>query len=156
MKILFQIVMFVFIASAAIAQSPADSIAIVKSFDSWNRGWADKNVALAIESYSDDVDWTNAFGDRFIGKDSLKKGLEFIFSLSFVMAGSSNKNEFTDINFLSSDIALVRSKLIRTGQQTSKGEIMPDRHINHLRVFKSIEGKWLIVSHLISEAKPKH
>ncbi len=83
MRILFQIVMFVFIASAAIAQSPADSIAIVKSFDSWNRGWADKNVALAIESYSDDVDWTNAFGDRFIGKDSLKKGSFpiFIFSI---------------------------------------------------------------------------
>ena len=130
---LFLLFTLCFITNSAIAQSSADSIAILKTFDSWSRGWAEKNVTLAIEAYSEDIDWTNAFGSRFQGKKSLKKGLEFIFSLPFVMAGNSVGNEFTDITFLNSDIALVRSKLTRTGQQTSKGEEMPDRHINHIK-----------------------
>lgn len=155
MRLLFQLLALFFISNHALAQTTADSVAILKIFDSWNQGWAEKDVTLAIKDYSEDVDFTNAFGDRFQGKESLKKGLEFIFSLPFVMAGNSSNSEFTDITFLSSDIALVRSKLIRTGQQTSKGKIMPDRHINHLRVIKLIDGEWKIVSHLISDANPK-
>ena len=100
-------------------------------------------------------DWTNAFGDRFQDRDSLQKGLKFIFSLDFVVAGTSGQNEFEDVTFLTPDIALLRSKLVRTGQKTSTGKAMPDRHVHHLRVLKRQEGKWQIVSHLISQSHPK-
>ncbi len=50
------------------------------------------------------------------------------------------------------EVALLRSKLVRAGQQTSTGETMPDRHIHHLRVLQRREGAWQIVSHLISQA----
>lgn len=137
------------------AQSDADRDAIMKTFDSWNQGWAQVDADLAVQDYSEDTDWTNAFGDRFEGRAELRDGLAHIFSLGFVMAGTSAKNEFTDIEFLSSDIAIVRSKLIRAGQQTSTGEPMPDRHINHLRVYQKRDGRWLIVSHMISQAQEK-
>ncbi len=127
----------------------------MKTLDSWNQGWADANATLAVQDYSEDTDWTNAFGDRFQGKDALREGLEFIFGLGFVMAGDSGRNEFTDIKFLSPDVALIRSKLVRTGQQTSEGEAMPDRHVHHLRVLQRRDGEWKIVSHLISQAKEK-
>ena len=117
--------------------------------------WAEKDAAVAVEDYSDDTDWTNAFGDRFQGKEELRKGLEFIFSLPFVMAGDSAGHEYDDITFLTPEIALVRSKLVRTGQQTSTGEAMPDRHIHHLRVVEKRDGRWQIVSHLISQAHQK-
>lgn len=137
------------------AQTEEDRSAILKVFDSWNQGWKDKDVDRAVADYSEDADWTNAFGDRFQGKPALKEGLDFIFSLNFVMAGDSAKNEYTDITFLTPEIALVRSKLVRIGQKTSTGKLMPDRHIHHLRVLEKRNNRWLIVSHLISQAQPK-
>ncbi len=141
--------------SLVTAQTEEDSKAILKTLESWNQGWAKKDAELAIQDYADNVDWTNAFGDRFQNRDDLKKGLEYIFSLDFVMAGSSGHNEFEDISFLTPDLALLRSKLVRSGQKTSEGEKMPDRHIHHLRVLKRSDGKWRIVSHLISQSHPK-
>lgn len=135
--------------------SETERDAVLATLDSWNRGWAERNAELAVQDYSEDIDWTNAFGDRFQSRGELKKGLEFIFGLDFVMAGDSRGNEFEDVTFLSPDTALLRSKLVRAGQQTSIGEAMSDRHIHHLRVLQKREGSWLIVSHLISQARDK-
>ena len=141
--------------SVARSQTAADSAAVLATLDSWNRGWAETDAELAVESYAEDADWTNAFGDRFQGRAALFDGLEFIFGLGFVMAGDSGANEFEDITFLTPDVALLRSKLVRAGQQRSTGESMPDRHIHHLRVLERREGRWQIVSHLISQAHEK-
>ncbi len=140
---------------AAVYGSDEDRAAILATFDSWNRGWKERDAALAVQDYADDVDWTNAFGDRFQGKPALREGLEFIFGLDFVMAGDSANNAYADITFLASDVALVRSKLVRAGQRRSTGEVMPDRQMNHLRVLQRREGRWLIVSHMISQAQEK-
>lgn len=140
---------------SAVAQTEADEAAILKTFDSWNQGWMEGNAELAVQDYAEDTDWTNAFGDRFQSKQSLQDGLEHIFSLGFVMAGNSAGNEYADVTFLSADIAMVRSKLVRVGQETSTGETMPDRHINHLRVLERRGDRWLIVSHLIAQEQPK-
>ncbi len=137
------------------AQTEADKTAILQTFDSWNAGWAEADADLAVQDYADDSDWTNAFGDRFQGKDSLREGLAYIFSLGFVMAGDSAGNEYNDVIFLSPNVATVRSKLVRSGQQTSTGEVMLDRHVNHLRVYQKRDGRWLIVNHMISQAKEK-
>ena len=142
-------------SSTCAAETDADKAAILKTFDSWNQGWAESDAALAVSDYADDADWTNAFGDRFESKTDLLEGLEYIFGLGFVMAGDSAANEYTDIRFLGPEIAIVRSKLIRSGQRRSTGDEMPDRHINHLRVYEKREGRWLIVSHLISQAQEK-
>ena len=145
----------ILLSGTALAQSEEDRAEILSTFDSWNQGWAESDVELAISDYAEDADWTNAFGDRFEGKAALREGLTFIFNLDFVMAGDSADNEFTDLRFLSEDIAIVRSKLVRTGQQFSNGEAMPDRQINHLRVYEKRDGRWYIVSHLISQAREK-
>lgn len=137
------------------AQTEADSAAILASLDSWNQGWAEADAGLAVQAYADDADWTNAFGDRVIGRDSLEKTLAFIFGLDFVMAGDSGGNVFEDLTFLTPDVALLRSKLVRVGQQMRTGETMPDRHVHHLRVFQRRGGEWQIVSHLISQAHEK-
>lgn len=137
------------------AQSEVDEEAILETFESWNRGWTEADADLAVQDYAEDADWTNAFGDRFEGRAALREGLAHIFSLGFVMSGDSAGNEYNDVTLLSQDVAMVRSKLVRSGQQTSTGEVMPDRHINHLRVYQRRNGRWLIVSHLISQAKEK-
>lgn len=140
---------------SAQSQSDSDKAEILETFKTWNRGWAERDAELAVSDYSENTDWTNAFGDRFVGKAELLRGLKHIFSLDFVMAGTSAENEFTDIVFIRPDVAIVRSNLVRAGQRTSDGKSMPDRHISHLRVYEKNEGEWLIVSHLISQAHPK-
>jgi len=129
--------------------------AVLKTLDSWEEGWKTKNAALAVRDYADDCDWTNAFGDRFEGKEALEKGLAFIFNLDFVMAGQDEGNNFEDVTFLTPEVALIRSTLVRVGQETGSGEVMADRRINHLRVLQKRHGRWIIVSHLISQAKEK-
>ncbi len=144
-----------FIPHTVSCQTVEDSEAVLRTLDSWNRGWAEEDAALAVEAYAEDADWTNAFGRRHQGREALKEGLEFIFGLGFVMAGDSGENEFTDLTFLTPDVALIRSKLVRTGQRTSTGEVMPDRHIHHLRVLQRRDGSWQIVSHLIAQAQER-
>jgi uncharacterized protein (TIGR02246 family) len=148
------LVLFCF-SAPALAQSSADRAEILKTFDSWDQGWAERDPELAVSDYAEDADWTNAFGDRFVGKEKLLEGLTFIFSLDFVMSGTSAENEFTDITFVKPDVAIVRSKLVRTGQRTSEGDVMPDRHINHLRIYEKRDGRWQVISHLISQAHDK-
>lgn len=138
------------------SQSAADSAAVLKVFDSWNQGWANGDASLAVKDYAQKTDWTNAFGDRVQGRDSLLKVMKFIFNLDFVMTGTSEGNEYADVTFLSPDIALLRSKLVRKGQTISTGAEMPDRHNHHLRVLqRQSGGDWKIVSHLISQAHEK-
>ncbi|MBT8484784.1 MAG: SgcJ/EcaC family oxidoreductase [Phycisphaerae bacterium] len=138
---------------AAIDHDEHDAVLAV--IDSWNEGWKTRNAALAVADYAEDADWTNAFGDRFQGRVDLLAGLEFIFSLDFVMTGDSAGNTYEDVTFLSDDVALIRSQLTRTGQMTGTGEVMKDRSINHLRVLQRRDDRWVVVSHLISQAKEK-
>jgi len=147
------ICVFLFSISTTVAASEEDEALILETLESWEQGWAHLNAELAVSHYAADADWTNAFGDRYQSKEELKKALEFIFSLDFVMAGESEGHEFDDITFLSSEVAVVRSKLVRANQQTSSGQLMPDRHLNHLRVYERRSGQWLIVSHMISQAQ---
>lgn len=151
--VLLTLIATLFAAGDVVADG--DKAAILATLDSWEEGWATRDASAAVRDYAEDTDWTNAFGDRFEGREALQKGLEFIFGLDFVMAGDSDGHQFDDIRFLSDTIAIMRSKLVRNGQMTSTGETMPDRHINHLRVYEKRDGRWLIVSHMISQAKPK-
>lgn len=156
MKSLISMLLACLAASCASTHHEAgDRAAILATLDSWNAGWATADAALAVEDYAADADWTNAFGDRFQGREALREGLEFIFGLGFVMAGTSSGNEYADVTFLTPDVALLRSKLVRTGQQRSTGAPMADRHVHHLRVLERRGGRWQIVSHLISQAQEK-
>ena len=145
----------VLLASCAATATHQSEEAVLATLESWNQGWAQRDAEIAVQDYADDTDWTNAFGDRFQGKDELLDGLTFIFGLDFVMAGESEENEILDVRFLSQDVALIRSKLTRTGQKFANGEVRPDRVIDHLRVLEYRDGRWVIVSHLISQAEQR-
>lgn len=105
-----------------------------------------------MQDYSVDADWTNAFGMRRIGRDSIRSLLEEVFDLPFVMAGNT-EYEYHDLRFVGSDVALLRSRAIRAGQQLPDGTVQEDRRINHLRVFERRDGHWSIISHLIGDER---
>ena len=136
------------------AQNVSADAGIESAIDNWYEAWETKDVELAIKNYAENVDWTNAFGDRVQSQTALKELLTRIFAMNFVMSGHS-ENQFNDITYLAENVAIVRSKVVRTDQKWSDKSSMDDRHINHLRVFELQDGEWKIVSHMISQAQAK-
>jgi uncharacterized protein (TIGR02246 family) len=129
----------------------ADSTAVLAAIANWERGWEAYDATLASRDYSDDADWTNAFGMRQEGRDSIRALLQTVFQVPAVNAGST-RYEFHDLRFLSANVAMVRSRATRTGQELADGTAEV-RRINHLRVFRKANDRWQIVSHLISDER---
>ena len=139
-------------AGAQATPTAADSAEILGAITNWDRAWEVQDVALAAQDYSDDADWTNAFGMRRIGRDSIRSLLEEVFDLPFVMAGNT-EYEYHDLRFVGSGVALLRSRAIRAGQQLPDGTVQEDRRINHLRVFERRDGHWSLISPLIGDER---
>lgn len=142
------------VAAPAVAQSvpAADSIALFSAMERWEEGWRVEDPALASQDYSDDADWTNAFGMRRIGRTAIHELLTEVFDLPFVMAGDT-EYEFHDMMPLGSDVILLRSRAIRVGQELPDGTVEEPRRTGHLRVFQRRGNEWLIVSHLIGDER---
>ena len=143
------------LCSVALGQNPtskSDQKLIEQIIENWNRGWQTVDAKLAAQDYSDNADWTNAFGIRKKGRYEIERFLTQVFSQSFVMAGES-KNVEQSVRFIKPDIAVVTTRVERAGQQTSSGEVLGSRQTSHLRVFVKSGGSWKIVSHLISDAR---
>lgn len=129
-----------------------DSTEIFAVIENWERAWALRDPELASRDYTDDADWTNAFGMRRIGRESIHDLLVDVFELPFVMAGDTDY-EYHDLRALSNEVVLVRSRAIRTGQQRPDGTVEEPRRTNHLRVFVRSEDRWAISSHLIGDER---
>lgn len=134
------------------AVSSADSATIFAAMERWEEGWRIEDAALASQDYSSDADWTNAFGMRRIGRAAIHELLGEVFEMATVMAGDT-EYEYHDMTPLGSNVILLRSRAIRTGQQLPDGTVEEPRRTNHLRVFERRSGTWLIVSHLIGDER---
>lgn len=140
------------VSVAQVATSKRDQALIEQVIEKWNRAWETKDAKLAAQDYSDDAEWTNAFGMKRTGRAEIEKILAEVFSLPFVMAGKSN-TVAQSVRFIKPDVALVATHVERTGQRTASGEELGVRQTSHLRVLMKSQGGWKIVSHLISDAR---
>ena len=132
----------------------ADSTQIVSHIQDWDESWNVKDYLLGAKWYAADADFTNAFGDKRKGKAAIESLLKEVFSLNFVMSGKSGTVE-QSFRYLPDNTVIVRSEIERRGQAMPDGSPMPVRKTSHQRVFVKKEGAWLIVSHLISDARDK-
>ena len=149
----------IFLLTAITGLAPAqdrvnrsDKNAIEQVIENWNKGWKSKDPKLAAKDYSEDADWTNAFGMTKKGRSGIETFLTEVFSLPFVMAGESSVAE-QSIRFVKPDIALVVTRVERVGQRNPAGESIGTRQTSHLRVLEKAAGQWKIVSHLIADAR---
>lgn len=143
------------LSGAALAQNTSlkrEQVAVEQIIENWNRAWQSKDSKLAASDYSDDADWTNAFGMRKKGRAEIEKFLAEVFSLPFVMAAQSKVVE-QSVRFVKPDVALVATRVERAGQRTPSGEELGTRQTGHLRVLVKSDGGWKIISHLISDAR---
>jgi uncharacterized protein (TIGR02246 family) len=139
-------------ASAQGHLPPADSVAITAAVDRWFEAWETLDAPLAAQDYAEDADWTNAFGQTQHGRAAIEAQLLEVFMLGFVTVGESQP-VMQEIRFLGSDVALVRTRVERRGQQMPDMAQIGVRRTTHLRVFERRAGEWFIVSHLISDAR---
>lgn len=139
-------------ASGQVKLSESDQALIEQAVGNWNRAWQTKDSKLAAQDYSDDADWTNAFGMKRKGRAEIERALAEVFALPFVMAGQSRTVEqsFRSIN---PDVALVITRVERVGQRVPSGAELGTRQTTHLRVLVKSKGQWKIISHLISDAR---
>ena len=140
------------VSLAQVKTAKSDQSLIEQVVENWNTAWQTKDAKLAAQDYSDDADWTNAFGMKRKGRAEIEKILGEVFSLPFVMAGQSETAN-QSIRFIKPDVALVITRVERAGQRTPSGAELGTRQTSHLRVLMKSGGRWRIVSHLISDAR---
>ena len=136
-----------FAGCASPRASEADLLAALANYE---KGWNTGDVALTMQDYSEQVDWTNAYGTRVRSREELQALLTEIFAMPTVMAGELEYVS-NDVTNLGGGVALLRSTSNVHGQQLVDGSPHGPRVINHLRVFVRKSGRWVIVSHLISQ-----
>ncbi len=131
--------------------SKADSLEIVTKINDWNNGWKVKDYELATKWYSEQAEFTNAFGHSKTGKQNIENFIKEVFGLPFVMAGDSRVSNQKLIQ-LDNRIVLVITCIERSGQKTPDEKELGIRLTTHHRIFKK-DSEWLIVGHLISDAR---
>jgi uncharacterized protein (TIGR02246 family) len=155
-KVLMSLATIILVANCtALGQtknSKDDQLLIEQAIDNWNTAWQTKDSKLAAQDYSDDADWTNAFGMKRKGRAEIEKILAEVFALPFVMAGQSRTVE-QSVRFIKPDVALVVTRVERLGQRVASGAELGTRQTSHLRAFVKSNGRWKITSHLISDAR---
>jgi len=142
------------LASQAAAEPADDEAAVRAAIARWDQAWATKDAALGAQDYADDAHWVNAFGMERQGRAAIGDTLKEVFALPFVMTGQSEPMIDT-VRLLDDEVAIVESKVERRGQQLPSGEQLGMRRTSHLRVFQRRDGRWVIVSHLISDARDR-
>ncbi|GAB5399260.1 MAG: hypothetical protein Aureis2KO_08450 [Aureisphaera sp.] len=128
-----------------------DSLEINEKIGDWNKAWKIKDPNLAAKWYSNDADFTNAFGFSMIGKNNIESYLSRVFKMDFVMDGNSEQTSIK-LKYISPNTILAISTIERKGQKLSDGKELGTRRTTHHRLFKK-DGEWKIIAHLISDAR---
>ena len=128
-----------------------DSLEIASKIDDWNNAWKIKDVELACKWYTDDADFTNAFGRHQIGRTAIQEFLSGVFKMDFVMAGVTEQTSLK-LKHLADGVILAITTVERRGQMTPDNEALGVRRTTHHRIFQNRKG-WFITAHLISDAR---
>src|SRR5690606_25137795 len=93
MKCTFGAICIVLLALSAVGAqgviTDKDRLQIEQAIENWNKAWQTKDYRLAAQDYSEEADWTNAFGMSRKGRTEIEQTLKEIFALPFVMEGES-------------------------------------------------------------------
>ena len=109
-KIVLLVTILIFVvtcsASGQSKMTKGDQALIEQVVENWYKAWQTKDSKLAAQDYSDDADWTNAFGMKRKGRAEIEKILAEVFALPFVMAGQDKVVE-QSVRSIKPDVALV-------------------------------------------------
>lgn len=132
---------------ATVAQ---DETAIRAIVNHWQQAWSKFDASILEGDYADDADWSNAFGIRNKGSAKILAFMTAMFKRPAVQGRRTTWDE-PRIRFVRSDVALVSRDYQTLGHKTLDGNEMPERKTHSTWLLTKDDGKWRIVSQIISD-----
>jgi uncharacterized protein (TIGR02246 family) len=148
------------VASLTSGQSPShppkqlgaaeDETAIRAIVNHWQQAWSKSDASLLEGDYADDAEWNNAFGVRIKGGAKIVEFMTGMFKRPGVQGRRTTWDE-PRVRFVRSDVALASRDYQTLGHKTLDGKEMPQRNTHSTWLLTKDDGKWRIVSHIISD-----
>ncbi len=111
------------------------------------------DAAGVEELYSQDADWTNAFGTSRTGATEIASYLRDLFRDAHSGAGRPIGPPEASMRFVAQDVCVVKTYIEQEGQETSGGEQLGVRRNHSLKVFRREADGWKIVSDIYMDAR---
>lgn len=134
--------MFIAVPLFAAIQDDENEIRQVESRweDAWNRHDMDALAGL----FTDDADFIQVNGRRWIGTEEIKKNHATVHAMMFKESVWKNLN--TDIRLLSPSIAIVHTTWSLRGDKNPDGSLRQPREGIFTQVLQKLDGKWFIAA----------
>jgi uncharacterized protein (TIGR02246 family) len=127
-----------------------DETAIRAIVNHWQQAWSKLDASVLEGDYADDADWANAFGVRQKGSAKILAFMSGMFKRPNVQERRTTWEE-PRVRFVRSDVALAYRDYKTLGHKTPAGNEMPQRNTHSTWLLTKDEGKWRIVSQIISD-----
>jgi uncharacterized protein (TIGR02246 family) len=138
--------------SAAAEAAPDPAADVRAAFMRYDEGWRTFNVEEVADAFSDNFDWVNSVGVRFVDKTKLTGFLTYLFAQPSFRAGKPGPTEVESIRILDPNVAVVLSRQRTDGQiNDATGRAIPVLYTDEITVLRRTHGRWLIISDLSSD-----
>ncbi len=138
--------------SAAAKAAPDPAAEVRAAFLRYDEGWRTYNVQEIVDAFSDDFDWVNSVGVRFVDKKTLKPFLAHLFAEPAFRAGTPAPTEVESIRILDLNVAVVLSRQRTDGKiNEATGKTIRALYTDEITVLRRTHGQWLIISDLSSD-----
>lgn len=132
----------------------ADQKAIETLLMTQLQGFADRDAASMRDIYTENADWTNAFGRTITGRDAIISYLDELFADSNFSDNSMAGQPDISVRTVGEDAVAVKVYTQIEGQRTIEGAVLPTRHNYSLKLLgRQTDGSWKIVSELFMDAR---
>lgn len=128
--------------------SDIEKAAIGKVLEKVGRAFGMMDASIIADCYTEDADWTNAFGTTLHGRDNIIEYLEDLFADERFVQGKMVGEPQGAIRLLKDDVAVAKTYVEREGQGTTDGGEIDTRRNHSLKVLIKKDGQWLIVSEI--------
>ena len=141
--------------------SPEDERAITELMDRFSRAWGAQDIDALLTTYTEDAEWTNAFGWVSRGHDELRETFEWVFD-RFPATGdedaSADAEPLSDEErgrlsrrYIGDDAAVIFSVTESDWGESRDGSGLRRVYINY--VLAKHEGEWPTTPQLIMDAR---
>ncbi len=113
-----------------------------------------READLLQSVYTEDADWTNAFGRSLHGREAIVTYLRELFADANFGDGEMRGEPQVDVRAITDDVVVARTYAEITGQRTVDGGTIAVRRNHSLKVLqRQAEGDWRIVSEMYMDAR---
>jgi uncharacterized protein (TIGR02246 family) len=133
--------------------SDADTAAIKKTFADFYQSFSRHDAHAAAMAFTEDVDFTNMFGDHFHGRKAIEQ--KFVELFTGTLKDVNRTDTVRNIRFYAPEIALVDADTVMTGTRRTDGSLRPARKGLMIVVITKQNGLWRISNFHEAEFPPR-